>query len=133
MTELSEQDELKLDKEKAIVLDRGELSFLIGPEDVLVYGEVDLTTNSKDYKQIDKLRVYDRTAGLGITIPAHYDYERHAGVKRIGSRYVQWFDTISLAKAAQYAHGFLNKPKRIVIFKKTVKAKYDKLNRCYND
>ena len=133
ITGITKEEEEKIDKEKPIIIERGEFKFLIGPEDIVVYGEVDLNTNSDDYKQLDNSKLLDNKVSLGVCIPASYNYEKHTGCKLIGHKYLQWVDTTSPAKVAQYAHGFLGKPDRIVIFRKSVIAKYDRVGRCYND
>ena len=80
-------------------------------DNVLAYGEVDFHKGTEDYENIDALIPYrDR-----VHLPSHYDYDTHTCKTKI--KCYQTYETDDIGAMAQYAHGKLGKPKRVVIFK----------------
>ena len=109
MAPITEKEEALLDKGKAFTIHRGDLSFSLNSDNVFAYGEVDFHKGTEDYENIGSLIPYrDR-----IHLPLHYDYDTH---KTKIKRY-QTYETDNIGAMAQYAHGRLGKPKRVVIFK----------------
>ena len=111
MAPITEKEEALLDKGKAFTIHRGDLSFSLNPDNVFAYGEVDFHKDTEDYENIGSLIPYrDR-----VHLPLHYDYDTHTCKTKI-KRY-QTYETDNIGAMAQYAHGRLGKPKRVVIFK----------------
>ena len=111
MAPIREKEEALLDKGKAFTIHRGDLSFSLNSDNVFAYGEVDFHKGTEDYENIGSLIPYrDR-----VHLPLHYDYDTHTCKTKI-KRY-QTYETDNIGAMAQYAHGRLGKPKRVVIFK----------------
>lgn len=111
MAPITEKEEALLDKGKAFTIHRGDLSFSLNSDNVLAYGEVDFHTGSEDYENIASLIPYRDM----VHLPLHYDYDTHTCKTKV-KRY-QTYETDNIGAMAQYAHGRLGKPKRVVIFK----------------
>ena len=111
MAPITEKEEALLDKGKAFTIHRGDLSFSLNSDNVFAYGEVDFHKDTEDYENIGSLIPYrDR-----VHLPLYYDYDTHTCKTKI-KRY-QTYETDNIGAMAQYAHGRLGKPKRVVIFK----------------
>lgn len=111
MAPITEKEEALLDKGKAFTIHRGDLSFSLNSDNVFAYGEVDFHKDTEDYENIGSLIPYrDR-----VHLPLNYDYDTHTCKTKI-KRY-QTYETDNIGAMAQYAHGRLGKPKRVVIFK----------------
>lgn len=111
MAPITEKEEALLDKGKAFTIHRGGLSFNLSFDNVLAYGEVDFHNGSEDYENIDELISYRDI----IHLPFNYDYDTHTCKTK--TKYYQTYETDNIGAMAQYAHGKLGKPKRVVIFK----------------
>lgn len=82
---------------------------------ICFYGEMDFTTGSEDYETIKDYD--DLFSGNPSIIPANYNYNTHScGVEDI---FKTW-ETFRPERIVQYFHGRLGKPKRCMIFKRTV-------------
>lgn len=111
MAPITEKEEALLDKGKAFTIHRGDLSFNLTSDNVFAYGEVDFHNDTEDYENIGSLIPYrDR-----VHLPLYYDYDTHSCKTKL-KRY-QTYETDNIGAMAQYAHGRLGKPKRVVIFK----------------
>ena len=111
MAPITEKEEALLDDGKAFIIHRGDLSFNLSSDNVFAYGEVDFHKGTEDYENIGYLIPYrDR-----VHLPLHYDYDTHTCKTKL-KRY-QTYETDNIGAMAQYAHGRLGKPKRVVIFK----------------
>lgn len=115
VTSLTERDEELLDEGKTIVIERGNCIFTISPKDIYVYGEIDFNNKSEDMSVIADLNWFDTYQDHGLPIPARYHYKTHTATSRFNV--AEWVDTTCPEKAAQYAHGFIGKPQRTIIFK----------------
>ena len=111
MAPITEKEEALLDEGKAFTIHRGDLSFNLNSDNVFAYGEVDFHNGSKDYENINELIPYRDI----IHIPFNYDYDTHTCKTK--TKYYQTYETDNIGAMAQYAHGRLGKPKRVVIFK----------------
>ena len=111
MAAITEKEEALLDKGRVFTIHRGDLSFNLNPDNVFAYGEVDFRNDSEDYKNIDDLIPYRDI----VHLPLHYDYDTHTCKTK--TKGYQTYETDNIGAMAQYAHGRLGKPKRVVIFK----------------
>ena len=111
MAPITEKEEALLDKGRAFTIHRGDLSFNLTPDNVFAYGEVDFHNGSEDYENIDELIPYRDM----IHLPFNYDYDTHTCKTK--NKCYQTYETDNIGAMAQYAHGRLGKPKRVVIFK----------------
>jgi hypothetical protein len=119
MTYISKEEEILIDKGETVILKRGKCTWLVYPNNVYCYGEVDFHTNSDDMKQIDTFNFLDYLGWSGIPVYSNYHYETHECCGT--TRACGWTETWHPAIVAQYAHGCLDKPQRIVLFKVIVK------------
>ena len=113
MTPISAEEEQKLDERQAFGIQRGDRLFPIGPSNVKYYGEIDFTQGSDDYKVLEESTLFYPMAFQGACVPGNYDYEKHCAYS--DHKTARWFDTVNAAIICQYAHGVLNKPKRVAI------------------
>ena len=111
---ITEAEEKSLDSGELRV-DKGNQRFTITKSELICYGEIDLSTNSDDYKVIENMKWLDSLGFQGLCIPSDYDYNEHACYSPTGR--LRYYETWNPAVAAQYRHGCLGKPKRCCIFK----------------
>ena len=114
MTPITAEEEQKLDERQSFGIERGDRIFPLGPSNVKYYGEIDFHQGSEDYKLLEESRLFFPMEFRGASVPANYDYEKH--VCYSDYKTARWFDTVNAALICQYAHGILNKPKRVAIF-----------------
>lgn len=114
MIDISEEDELKLDK-GLLIKEVKDKVFSIPSSDVICYGEIDFRTNSDDYLAISCMNWLDYLGVFGIPVPSDYDYDEHCCNSPLNV--YRWYDTTNPAIVSQYIHGCLGKPKRCCIFK----------------
>lgn len=115
MLGISPEEETKIDKKESFNIKTKTKEFVIRPEYIIGYGEIDFNTNSDDFDSLDNFNFFDVTSFKGICIPANYDYKTHTCTS--DRNFVKWYDTTSSALILQYKHGVINKPKRTLIFK----------------
>ena len=118
MTYITEEEEQKLDDGKELILKRGNVSFQIHGNNIYCYGEVDFHEGSDDCKQIATFNFLNYLHEKGICIPSDYDYEHHVCNSPINK--YRWTETWNPDDLARYAHGCLNKPNRIILFKNRI-------------
>lgn len=116
MTYITEEEEQQLDDGKEVTFERGSKSFQVHRDNVYCYGEVDFHEGSDDCKQIATFNFLNHLDWKGVVIPSDYHYDFHECYSPL-TRY-RWTETWSPDTLARYAHGCLNKPKRIVLFRK---------------
>lgn len=114
MTSITAEEEKKLDEREAFGIERGGRLFPVGPGNVKYYGEIDFHQGSDDYKVLEESTLFFPMSLQGVFVPGNYDYEKHCCYSDYKT--ARWFDTVNAAMICQYAHGILNKPKRVVIF-----------------
>lgn len=117
MAPISEKEEALLDKGKAISISRGGIDFTIDINNVFAYGQVDFSTGSDDYEAMDELIPYKDV----VYLPLNYDYKTHTC--KTDRKFYRTYETNNIAAMAQYAHGKLGKPDRVVIFKLVARRK----------
>ena len=111
MTWITDKEEALLDKGRAISISRGGIDFDLDSSNVFAYGQVDLHTGTDDYNAINERIPFKDI----VHLPAHYDYDNHTCKTTVKG--YQTYETDDIGAMAQYAHGKLGKPERIVIFK----------------
>ena len=116
MTYITEEEEQKLDSNEELILERGEVSFNIQCNNVYCYGEVDFNKGSDDCKKIATFNFLNYLGWKGIVIPSDYHYDTHECHSPLKS--YRWTETWKPDVLARYAHGCLNKPERIVLFRR---------------
>lgn len=113
MIPITAEAEQKLDERKSFGIECGDRIFVIGPSNVKYYGEIDFNRGSDDYAVLEDSHLFFPMPFQGACVPANYDYEKHCCYSDI--KKPRWFDTVNAALVCQYAHGVLNKPKRVAI------------------
>ena len=115
MTWISDEEELKIDKQQTIKLERGKRIFVIQPRQIFCYGIIDFDNDSEDMEELDNMSFFDHLIQHGQRIPSNYDYKTHTCTSP--KKFPMLTETWSCADYAKYAHGCLDKPKSVVIFK----------------
>ena len=118
ITYITEEEEQQLDKGKQVTLNRGNTLFQVHGNNIYCYGEVDFHEGSDDCKQIATFNFLDYLGWKGIVLPSDYHYDTHECHSPLRS--YRWYETWQPDVLARYAHACLNKPKRIVLFKRVV-------------
>lgn len=116
MTYITEEEEQKLDNNEELIIGRGEASFNIQCNNVYCYGEVNFNKGSDDCKKIATFNFLNYLGWKGIVIPSDYHYDTHECHSPLKS--YRWTETWKPDVLARYAHGCLNKPQRIVLFRR---------------
>ena len=111
MAPITEKEEALLDKGKAISITRGGITFDLDKDNIFSYGEVDFHDGTEDYDALNELIPFKDI----VHIPLNYDYDTHTCKTK--TKCYQTYETDNIGAMAQYAHGRLGKPKRVVIFK----------------
>ena len=111
MTWISDKEEALLDKGRAISITRGGITFDLDKDNIFSYGEVDFHDGTEDYDALNELIPFKDV----VHIPLNYDYDTHTCKTK--TKCYQTYETDDIGAMAQYAHGRLGKPERVVIFK----------------
>lgn len=111
MTWISDKEEALLDKGRAITITRGGITFDLDSDNIFSYGEVDFHDGTEDYDALNELIPFRDV----VHIPLNYDYDTHT-CKTLTKMY-QTRETDDIGAMAQYAHGRLGKPDKVVIFR----------------
>lgn len=117
---ITEQEEHRLDN-GFLKVKKGNVEFNIYANQIICYGEIDLSTNSDDFNVIENMNFLDHLTGIGICVPSRYNYEEHCAYSP--NRKPLYYDTVNPAIVTQYKHGILGKPKRCCIFKERINAR----------
>lgn len=114
VTYISDKEEKDIDNGvNFLTLERGDKTFYISLKDILTYGNVDFT-NKDDLSQLNKIKLFKDTLNC-VYRYSNYDYTTHTCKSDI--RIPKWTEVIDTVDLVKYAHGCLNKPDRIIIFK----------------
>ena len=117
---LTESEEKDLDNDGLVILKRPpHKDILVDIKNVFCYGIVDFNKGSEDYEHISSIRALDTLTDLGISLPSRYDYNTHSADALSGR--ILHYDTFDFGEICQYAHGFLGKPERCILFEKTIR------------
>lgn len=120
MIPIDEEEEKLIDNidKQVFTFHRGDKSFSVSMKNIYCYGEVDF--NDKDtLDKIENFTFLDYLISNGIRIYAKYDYETHSCSSPINK--LKWAETFSPAELTKMAHGYLGKPKRILLFNELTK------------
>ena len=115
MIPIDEDEELLIDNidKQTLHFHRGDRTFSVQMKDVYCYGEVDFT----DKDTLDKINTFnflDHLETVGAYIYSNYDYKTHSCTSpKRNYLWAESWDTLELTKMA---HGYLGKPKRILLF-----------------
>jgi hypothetical protein len=118
MTYITEEEEAAIDRGEVVTLNRGNHTYSIRQNCIYCYGEVDFKSD-KDLGQINNFNFLNHLGFSGVHIYSNYDYDKH--ICYSPKRYLLWTETWSPAQLAKMAHGYLGKPKRIVLFNFTIR------------
>lgn len=116
MTYITEEEEQELDERNELTLKRNNIIFQIHSNNVYCYGEVNFKEGSDDCKQIATFNFLDYLGWKGVMLPSDYHYDTHECHSPLTS--YRWYETWQPDVLARYAHGCLNKPERIVLFRR---------------
>lgn len=97
---------------------RGNRSFSVSMRDIYCYGEVNFE-DEDTLNQISEFKFLDYLGAVGVHIYSRYDYKTHSCSSP--KRHCLWAETWNPAELARMAHGYLGKPKRILLFNQTIK------------
>lgn len=111
MTWISDKEEALLDKGRAISITRGGITFDLDKDNIFSYGEVDFHDGTEDYDALNELIPFKDV----VHIPLNYDYDTHTC--KTSTKMYQTRETDDIGAMAQYAHGRLGKPDKVVIFR----------------
>ncbi len=115
MAPITEEEEEIIDDLtfNSISLVRGNKTFNISRKNVYCYGEVDF--NDEDtLKKIDRFGFLDFLREKGVPVVSNYEYETHSCYSN--KPFYLHSETWSPAELSKIIHGFLGKPKRIILF-----------------
>lgn len=115
LTYLTEEEENVLDETNEIKLKRANQTFSIRKNNIYCYGDVDLREGSDDSYEISNFDFLDYLNGIGVKIPSDYNYEKHECHSPIPKYRIT--ETWRPDVLVRYAHGCLNKPKKILLFR----------------
>ena len=120
MIPIDENEEMLIDNidKKILNFNRGDRTFSVQMKDIYCYGEVDFT-DKDTLDKINDFKFLDYLEEAGVRICSNYDYETHSCSSP--KRYCLWTETWHSAVLAKIAHGYLGKPKRILLFNQTLK------------
>ena len=115
MIPIDEKEELLIDNidRQTLHFNRGNKTFSIQMKDIYCYGEVDFT-DKDTLDKINSFKFLDYLGEVGISICSNYDYETHSCSSP--KKCCLWTETWHPAVLAKMAHGYLGKPKRILLF-----------------
>lgn len=115
LTSIDDTEELKLDRHKEITITRNDKKFTISPEQVYCYGNVDFHKGSRDFTELSHFHLFPNLFYGGKIVYSNYNYENHTCESP--NNYPLVYDTFNPAILLQYAHGYLRKPEKVVLFK----------------
>ena len=110
--------ELNAENKSVLTFNRGNRTFSVSMRDIYCYGEVDF--EDKDtLNQISEFKFLDYLGEVGVPIYSRYDYKTHSCSSP--KQHCLWTETWNPAELAKMAHGYLGKPKRILLFNQNKK------------
>lgn len=120
MIPIDEEEEKLIDNIDKSVLKfhRGHKTFSVSMKDIYCYGEVDFE-DEDTLNQISEFKFLSYLGEVGVHICSNYDYKTHSCSSP--KRYCLWTETWDPIKLAKIAHGYLGKPKRILLFNQITK------------
>lgn len=122
MIPIDEEEEKLIDNisDTTLHFKRGNTTFNVTMKDIYCYGEVDFTSK-EELNQIDNFNFLDYLGAVGVRIWSRYDYLTHSCEST--SKRLMWTETFHPSQLALMAHGYLGKPKRILLFNETFRKR----------
>ena len=111
---LTDEQEQLLNENKGFIVKALNTTFNVDPNNCYLYGEIDLSPNSKYLKALVESNPFVNLETLHYLF-SEYDYETHtvtSDVKR-----GRWYESDRLQDYLPYLYACINKPRKIVIFK----------------
>lgn len=120
MIPINEEEEKIIDNidKQIIKFDRRNRTFSVSMNDIYCYGETNFNDETV-LEQIESFNFLNHLGEVGVHICSNYDYKTHSCTSN--KNHCLWTETWSSAKLAKLAHGYLGKPKRILLFKQFIK------------
>lgn len=120
MIPINEKEESMIDNigKSILSFERDGITFNVTMRDIYCYGEIDLTDEDTCY-DIQNFNFLDYLGAVGIHIYSRYNYETHTC--KSPTRHLLWTETWNPLTLFKMAHGYLGKPKRILLFNQTTK------------
>lgn len=120
MIPIDENEEKLIDNidKHTLTFHRGDRTFSVSMKDIYCYGEVDFE-DEDILNRISKFKFLDYLGAVGVHIYSGYDYKTHSCSSPKSC--CLWTETWNPAELAKMAHGYLDKPKRILLFNQTIK------------
>ena len=120
MIGINEKEEESIDNigGNSIVFTRGNQKFIVTKKDIYCYGEIDFD-DDETLDLIDRFKFLNYLEERGVPIYSNYDYNTHSVSNE--TRFPLWTETWSPLTLMKLAHGYIGKPKRILLFNKTFK------------
>lgn len=119
MAPITEKDEFFIDANDFIQLTIKDKPRRIDKNNILFYGNIDFSVDSRDLDIIEHMNLIPLTDGRGYSIPAYYNYKEHNALGNEKGPY--HYDTIRTDLVLKYKHGCLGKPERVIVWKDTTK------------
>lgn len=125
---IDDNTEKDIQNEKTVFFKDEKQNFVIKPNDVILFGNIDLSHNSDDSNYVlDCNWINDMP--FGIRIPSNYDYE-HNSITKVDN-VIKYYDTRNPLEILKYKHGLIGKPDKVLIFEQTKKY-VDKYKNLYD-
>ena len=118
ITGITESDINKIKHSCTLSLERGNCKFVINPDDIFCYGDIDFNEGSDDCKELDTFNWLEHLGVKGVTIPSRYNYNKHECTT--DRNVILHTETFKNSVLCRYLHGCLGKPKLTLIFKETI-------------
>uniref|UniRef100_A0AAU8MIC6 Uncharacterized protein n=1 Tax=Geladintestivirus 2 TaxID=3233134 RepID=A0AAU8MIC6_9CAUD len=119
MTSITEKEEEELDNMKTyITINKSSKSFYLHRNQIYCYGDVDFH-KEEDLNQIDSFDFLYFLKETGIPIYSNYNYDTHS-CSLINNK-LMWTETWKPSVLAKMAHGYIGKPRKIIIFYQDIK------------
>lgn len=118
ITGINEKEYNNLKQNNDIILKRGNAEFNITPDDIFCFGDIDFHEGSDDCKELDTFNWLEQLVAKGITIPAHYNYNKHECTTN--KIFYLITETFRNSVICRYLHGCLGKPKYTLIFREVI-------------
>lgn len=120
MIPITEKEENNIDNITDNVLEfhRGNRTFSVRMHNIYCYGEVNLE-DKETCNKISNFNFLNYLGATGVHIYSNYDYNTHTC--KTPKKYLLYTETWNPLDLVKFAHGTLNKPKRILLFYQQLK------------
>lgn len=114
VTYLTDKEEEDYERKYIIEIQRGNTKFTISDNNIYCYGDIDLSKDSEDVEALKDLPILNNLKGIGVRIPANYNYETHTCTS--DNKFAKYYESWNIVDIIKYAKGVLNKPGKLIIF-----------------